>query len=200
MTNGERTHDGPFLNRNIERRKFLESTAKALGILGFVGASGTTLAVLMNRAETRSGKLIGQPIEGKQKELYFTDPLPDSPLIVVRKEPNLSNDAIVGYTRKGFIVEGQAHYGKPYPGERGLGQIEGSDRDTYGLWIKVNGVPIFKLGRAQEFVPVHGQDGLQVTIDGVFLAGNFAKALTEDDYQTLFRTTKQAMLEQINSK
>lgn len=187
-----------FLYRRTGRRQLMRQALDGAAKLGFVVASGSALWYLINRAEKRSESLSGKPIEGKQKELYFTSPLPDEPNIPVRSLPELG-DNIIGYVGKGHIVEGRAYNGRVYPGESGLGKFEGSDGDSYGKWFKVDRVPLYSVDQRGNLQSVRDiGDVNQKVVNGVYIAANGLKALSEQDYLTLFRQSKQEMLGRID--
>ncbi len=137
----------------------------------------------------------GEPVEGAERKLYFTVPHGEYSEIPVRSSPtaNTRDENLIAWTTPGFIVDGLAHNGLAYAGDANYAKFTDEDGNLLGEWIKVNQVPAFEKGTDGELVPIM-ENGRQKTLDGVFIATNFALALTEGDYLERFRMSKEDVL------
>ena len=120
------------------------------------------------------------PLEGEKGRLMVTSPLPDNSEILIRSEPNLSDDTIVGIADPGIVVQARPYCGTVYPGEDGLGKIDGPDDEGNGKWFRLVGIT------------VHNQKGTQEekAVYDVFIAGNFLRLPTEQEKADFYTSSE----------
>lgn len=156
---------------NPERRRFLKNLLGVFAIAAGAGAVVGSIESAMNYFGDREA-LYDKPVEGRSWEVKVTDNYPDEKPILVRAEPNPNDENIIGWVEPGVIVGTRAWHGKVYPGINGLGEFEGADGESYGLWFKIVNLDVFV------------KNGDQVTKQAkhdVYIAGNFLRAATDEE-------------------
>ena len=127
---------------NPARRQFLKNFVGALVIASGAGIVVGSIESVTRYYEKRE-PLYGKAVESKSGELKVTDNYPDNKPILVRSEPNTNDDNIIGWAEPGITVQARAWHGHVYPGINGLGEFEGADGNSYGLWFRVVGLPVY---------------------------------------------------------
>ena len=165
---------------NPSRRKFLKRGLEALLAVTIAGSVVVSVDKILKNLEDQES-LYGKPVESRKGELKVTDNYPDNKPILVRSEPNPNDDNIIGWAEPGKTVQVRAYHGRVYPGINGLGEFEGEDGKSYGLWFKIVGLGVFVK---------EGDQVVRKSFHDVFIAGNFLRPVTEEE-KTDFYTSSE---------
>lgn len=152
-----------ILSRKITRRDFARKARDTALATAFIATGIGTVAYVAIEANKEEETLFGKPVDGLQKREFLTAIFGDEEYIPLRKEPNLND--LVAVTRPNFRVDAQPVYGVTYTSNSQQGRIE-KNNSYYGIWYRLDVVPIFKKAENGDFVPV----GVK---HGVYVSGNF---------------------------
>lgn len=165
---------------NPARRKFLRNFGVALVIASGVGVVVGSIEGAIRYYEEHE-TLYGTAVEGRRGELKVTDNYPDNKPILVRSEPNTNDENIIGWAEPGITIQARAWHGHVYPGINGLGEFEGADGNSYGLWFRVVGLPVY-IKRGDQVVREAQHD--------VYIAGNFLRPVTEQEKADFYTSSE----------
>lgn len=156
---------------NPARREFLRRFVGAIVIASGAGVVVGSIESARRHYENREA-LYDKAVEGRGGELKVTDNYPDKKPILVRSEPNTNDENIIGWAEPGLTVQVRAWHGHVYPGVNGLGEFEGADGNSYGLWFRVVGLPAYVK---------KGDQVVREAVHNVYIAGNFLRPVTEQE-------------------
>ena len=168
-----------FTQKKISRRVLLKSIGKTLLAVGGIGVVGGAVLKNIDRIKENEDRysverLFGEPIEEEEPKNFVTDRYGENDLIIVRKNPVLSDGQILGYTSPGKKITARAVYGAQYGSyDSSLGGPVMKDGEGYGKWYEINGDDL------DIFNPAH------IRIDSagkkVYMAGNFLRVLKDNE-------------------
>ncbi len=166
------------------RRRASARVALAAAVIGTAAVAGGYLAVRAATDEYQGpGQYAGQEIKNERDSgvLLAIDPLPDDPEVLVRSKPVRGDDSLVGYAKKGDLVQARAYYGVKYESGSNIGEIEGPDQKIYGTWYKIQAMSVYDN---------KGDESSKKLVHDVFIAGNFLRAATKQERTDFFESSE----------